>query len=540
MKKIPFLFFISLIPSAFLFSKPKIEDNTFASLIVNNSDYSISVDGEKIPPGEKKEHRFPLHTSAMAMGDWNVEYTIPLTESINYVFQEPKALSDNQNKFIIENPNGKFISDCYAVVINNSDDLIQCKGRGTIFYSCYTKGVINSGKELPAIGTVPAHTSAVCPIKPNNEFYIVPDKTGEKLNAGISYRKGYVYFIRYADGKISLQDARPIQCIKEKLWKKEYSKNIVLRDVVQNKGFLYVLGTETLKDSKNNFYLSGFVQCLDRKGNEVWKREYAEKGTDTVLYDMELCSDGSLVIVGQTVAEKTAGVVLLWTADGKSAKSSSVKEVIGLERVRKNSQEGFAAGGYDLDGNPVSVLFDKNLSVTKVVSGHEAAFLGTQSDASKNSLAEDFVQSASAGLTLNDGSRLVAGESSGLERPVATVARLKNTSEYEIFYAATEPNSFVSDMKIISENTHLLISGSMNGKDSFGNGGSPFVRCLDIKTGALLWENIDSEREYEVCTRIAAFDDYGFAEILVNADSDGDVSSPCALIRTNSVGAYDF
>lgn len=527
MKKIPLLFLVPFIFSSLLFSKDKIEDNTFISVIVNNSDFSISVDGQALAPGEQMEHKFPLHTSAMAVADWNVEYTVPLTESVRYVFEESKALSDNQKSFVIENPVGKFITDCYVVIANDSDEVVQCKGRGTISYSCYTKGVVNSGKELPSIGTVPAHSTAVCPIKVGNEFYIAPDTLNERLPANISYRKGYVYWISYKNQKITLLDARPIQSAKEKLWKKEFIGNVIARKVVQQDGALYVLGTESARDSKNNIFVSGFVQKLGKRGAEEWKLSYGVQGSDTFLYDM-IFDGKSFIVAGQSISENIEGIVFSFSPDGKLLDIKKEKASVGFDRVERKPSGEILVHGYGADEKPVSFLVKSGLSLERRSSQNNAAKVSS------------VIQSAGASVYGQNDVLYVAGERAGMEKPIAAVAKVVPDGGVEILYSAHEPFSFISDMKINRELGQLLICGSLGARDQYGNGGRPFVRCIDIKTGGLVWESVYKTWKYEAAVSITALEDYGFAVVLLNADKDGDPCAPSAVVRTDSVGLADF
>ena len=63
------------------------------------------------------------------------------------------------------------------------------------------------------------------------------------------------------------------------------------------------------------------------------------------------------------------------------------------------------------------------------------------------------------------------------------------------------------DMRINSEKKQLIISGSMNAKDQAGNGWSPFIHCIDIETGKVIWESIFKSKNYEVAVKIAELQD---------------------------------
>lgn len=512
-----------------IYAKPKIEDNTFSATVINNSDFEILVDGERIAPGAQVEHKFPLHNSAMASADWDIEYTVPLTDKVFYVFDENKTLSDNQKIFAIANPTGLYVEHCYAVVFNDSDEVVECRGRGTIGYSCYTKGVVNSRNALPDVGSVAAHSVAVCPIgSVSSEFTIMPTSTNARLATGISYRKGYVYYISYKDGKVTLRDARPIQSVKEKLWKKEYGRSVILRGIKTKGNKAFVLGTDNVKDAKGNLYSEGFIQRIDAAGAEDWKEPCSVKGADTYLYDIAFDGPESFLIAAQTVGADYEGLLLSYDVEGKLKKRLPVKGSVGFDAIRKDKGGNLYVRGADMNGSPLEYSVGAGLALSKV------------KPFDLDPLAEEFVQSVTAVLYDDGGATFIAGESARQERPTATVVQVKAGGGVDVLYSAREPNSYIMDMKIKRKEGVLLVCGSLDAKDSAGNGGKPFIRCVNIKSGVVEWEHIFKTSRYEVAFKIAEFESYGFGVLLVNANDEGNISAPCALVRTNAVGEFDF
>ena len=56
-------------------------DNTFTASVVNNSRFSVTIDGKSIRPEETINNAFPLHDSELYDG-WGVYYTVLLTKNV--------------------------------------------------------------------------------------------------------------------------------------------------------------------------------------------------------------------------------------------------------------------------------------------------------------------------------------------------------------------------------------------------------------------------------------------------------------------------
>ena len=291
---------------------------------------------------------------------------------------------------------------------------------------------------------------------------------------------------------------------------------------------IYLIGTEILSDKKENNYSSGFIQCLDRKGSELWKQSYAVKGKDTYLYDMALLDENTIGVVGQIILDNEMGLFLAYDAGGNLKKTVKIQESVGLEKIRKSADGSFVISGYDTEGNPVSYSVGSDFEMKKL------------NPTEKTDSSSELIQSVNAEVYDDEGNLYSAGESAEMEKPVACVVKSTKDKKNSVLYMATEPNSYITNMKINRKTGELLVCGSLSGKDEFGNGGKPFIRCLESKSGKIVWENILQKNKYEIAVKIVSCDDYGFVVLLANADGDGNLASPCALVRTNAVGKVEF
>ena len=81
-------FLLSLfIICSFSYAAPKKKNNTFTSIIQNDSDFTIILDDETIAAGAQAQHVFPLYEGDL-YDAWNVQYEIKLTDSVSYVLTD--------------------------------------------------------------------------------------------------------------------------------------------------------------------------------------------------------------------------------------------------------------------------------------------------------------------------------------------------------------------------------------------------------------------------------------------------------------------
>lgn len=530
MKKTLFLLFlIFIISSSFAKKKQSPVDNTFSCLVQNESDFEITIDGIEIKPKQSENHKFPLHSAALYDG-WTVEYKIPLLDFAYYVHSEKKSLVDNQKALKIENPATNSAFACYVVIKNLSNDAVQIQNslRGSIL-PCYARGAVNGRRDLlEPVYSIAAGASAVISLEKEEKLFVANDNTGNNCPIQIQFAKGYAYEYVFDGENLVLCDARPLHLLKEKLWHKDFEDSQVIRAVQQADEKIYLIGTEILSDKKENNYSSGFIQCLDRKGSELWKQSYAVKGKDTYLYDMALLDENTIGVVGQIILDNEMGLFLAYDAGGNLKKTVKIQESVGLEKIRKSADGSFVISGYDTKGNPVSYSVGSDFEMKKL------------NPTEKTDSSSELIQSVNAEIYDNEGNLYLAGESAEMEKPVACIVKSAKDKKNSVLYMATEPNSYITDMKINRKTGELLVCGSLGGKDEFGNGGKPFIRCVEAKSGKIVWENILQKSKYEIVVKISSCDEYGFAVLLANADGDGNLASPCALFRTNAVGKVEF
>ena len=150
---------------------------------------------------------------------------------------------------------------------------------------------------------------------------------------------------------------------------------------------------------------------------------------------------------------------------------------------------------------------------------------------------KNFFYSESKYIEATNGTIYISGDSKypNLERPVATILSISGENNYSAIYTAKEPFSFITDMILNEEENQLVFVGTLNAEDEYGNCGTPFIRCIDLKEKRIMWE-AKLNGEYEICARVTRCEDYGYILLLVNVDEDGAPSVPFKIIRTNATG----
>ncbi len=539
-KNLFFLFLIFSFSLAFAKKEESPVDNTFPCLVQNESDFEITIDGLSLASGKSESHKFPLHTSVLYDG-WTVEYKIPLTASAWYVHSEKKSVIDNQKILKIENPAQNSAFACYVMIQNQSNAAIQLQNSKRGIFPCVESGAVNGRRDLvKSVYSIAAGASAVASLDTAENLFVANENNGKKYPLRFQFAKGYVYNYIVDGKKCLLKDARPIHLLKEKLWHKDFNKNQIVRAIRQADGKIFVAGTEKDYDEKYRPYYAGCVQCLDKNGAELWTQSYNPrlidkkdkksseiKYYDSEFYDCALLDKNTIGVVGQLAHDDYTGIFLCYDLDGRRKRALTILDTLGFDKIEKSRDGSFLVFGYDEKENYISFEITHDFSLTKKKFVEIPPY-------------SEFVQDVNAKLYDDAGNLYVAGESANVEKPTACIVKSSSDGKNSVLYEATEPNSYIADMKINRKTDELVICGSLGGKDSFGNGGKPFIRCVDAKTGSVIWENVFQTAKYEIASKITSRDDYGFVVLLVNVNDDGNVCAPCTLVRTNAVGKEEF
>ena len=248
-------------------SSSDVIDNTFTASVVNNSRFSVTIDGKSIRSEETVNNAFPLHDSELYDG-WAVHYTIPLTKDVFYEHKEKIQITDRQQTVVIANPvRNERISETYIIVKNASKQSIHLtNGHGTIF-PCCLEGRINTREAKPEHNIAPGRTAVYEIIKPQEALPSVKVcvSVGRKnypLTDNTHLQPGFVYTYSFDGKQIVKEDERPLLKTGEPLWRQEVADGVTVSKLIsaQESAFFYAVGKVQKKDTNGNLYEEGFVQ----------------------------------------------------------------------------------------------------------------------------------------------------------------------------------------------------------------------------------------------------------------------------------------
>jgi len=109
--------------------------------------------------------------------------------------------------------------------------------------------------------------------------------------------------------------------------------------------------------------------------------------------------------------------------------------------------------------------------------------------------------------------------------------RLKNQPQSNSYYYAA---------LLETENNRIVLAGTLQAKDEYGNGGKPFIESIDMTTGILDWREILSGSVFtgtNLVTDISTAPDYGYV-LSLSGINNGNVGKPYKITRINSRGKY--
>lgn len=199
---------IYFIPIVILFlfsacSTSKVVDNTFSTIIKNESNYEINIDGVVVPAGTKVEHKFPLHNNELYNGSIIVKYKILLTDSIYYYFTDKIFIEDNQKEVEILEKDF-FIEDSYMIIQNWANDTFNITDalKENIF-PCYKNGIINDSSITQTWYCSP-NSTVVCKIEHIPLFVSDTLSKKEPIPLKVPYKKGYIYRVILENERINI------------------------------------------------------------------------------------------------------------------------------------------------------------------------------------------------------------------------------------------------------------------------------------------------------------------------------------------------
>ena len=566
-------------------SSSDVIDNTFTASVVNNSRFSVTIDGKSIRPEETTNNAFPLHDSELYDG-WGVYYTVLLTKKVFYEHKEKIQITDRQQTVVIANPvQNERISETYIIVKNASKQSIQLtNGLGTIF-PCCLEGRINTSEAKHEHNIAPGRIAVYEIVKPQEALSSVKVcvSVGRKnypLTDNTHLQPGYVYTYAFDGKQIVKEDERPLLKTGEPLWNRNGADGVSVSKLISAPAgdIFYAVGKVRKKDANGNPYDAGFIQCTESSGKERWGRSFDETGCDSAVYDGIVLDNGDLLAVGHTSGDVQHGLALLYSSDGVLLNTQKIANTSAFESVIPLSAGAFLVTGFDSEDKLIfgKVHIEKSviryapfsgplsLAGTEFVTNAFPLYdtqsktlfvccnlLDTVTELPLSSalfaLAEDgtatriplqhVIKSVAAVRKDANGVLYIGGETGTAEHSTAMVITVDAAQNRQnVLYTGGAPYAYIADMQLNEKSGELIIAGTEKAADSTGNNGTPFFKSLALSSGKELWTAGYSDKTYELLSSFIPCTDYGFIAQFTAVNENGEYTPPLCTARISATG----
>ena len=558
---------------------PKVVDNTFQATIVNDSHFTVSIDGKIIKTGEAIKNSFPLRKSQLYDG-WHVNYTIPFSKDIFYLHTEKVAITNDQTTVIIEVPSKDNVREAYIVIKNTSKQSVRLTdGSLTAFPFCL-EGRVNTQYVEKEYNIAPSKVavyemSREDEIKRGRVFVSQGNKHFPVLEHTV-LRRGYVYTFEFNGKEVVKVDELPILKMGEPLWKIE-DDSLAIEKVLKACNLYYAVGKKRVVDIDGNSYYCPYIRCMDSFGNLTWETE--KFSIDGKFSDATPLEGGNLLVCGQSVvANENVGSLLLYSSNGTLQSSKNYSNLQICSNVVA-SDDGIILVGFDNEGNlnlsrvtvsdnailsdkkigsalptdiiestnSLSLLYDstsKTLFLFCNFASEEGKTLPSKLFAIKeNGKTEEInlnnkIASVSCAVMSSSGEIYAGGESAIDEKTEEVILKIERDSEVKVFYQGSSPFSYIASMALDEMSKTLVASGVCKAKESYGIGGMPFIASFDLANGKELWRCEYKDMKKNILRSFVPCVDYGFIGSFSSVTQEGEFVSYGASIlsRMNATG----
>lgn len=548
-----------------------IVDNTFKTEVINDSFFSVTIDGKSLKSGEKTQHSFPLNDSDLYDG-WGVDYTIPLSREVFYLHKDKVQITNNQKIVVIETPIKNNIREAYIVVKNTSKQSMQLtNGMGTIF-ACCLEGRVNTRNAKFELNIAPSKVAIYEISKSNEEIkkervYVWQDKVNYSLLQNTSLRNGYVYTFEFNGKEVIKVDERPLLKVGEMPWKNE-DASLIIEKVFVRENFAYSMGRKKTSDADGNYYYCPYLSCLDSSTGAI-RWEKMEATTEGSIYDGVILSNGNILSVGQSITkDNNVGAMWLYSPYGVLLNSKNCSEYLGFSAISSNN----IVVGFDEKGISIAkISFGQNIlqykslplqlsqkdSITSAIPFYNqnsknqllfCNFLNEEGESLPSKLYElkedgnvkeislqDKISSIASIVQTSSGHVYVGGETARNEKSEAIILKMDGEN-LDVLYQGEKSFSYISSLQLSEETKELIATGVCKAKESSGLGGVPFIVSLDLASGKKAWRQEYKGMKYQVLRSIFPCLDYGFVASFSSILPNGEDYGSSVLLRLTASG----
>jgi len=145
-------------------------------------------------------------------------------------------------------------------------------------------------------------------------------------------------------------------------------------------------------------------------------------------------------------------------------------------------------------------------------------------------------------LAGTDGGYYLAGQEQKGDGTYAALINydVNNKELWRLSSGQPPSNSYYYAALLDTGNSRIVLAGTLQADDEYGNGGKPFIESVDTATGILDWREILSGSAFtgiNIVTAVSAAPDYGYV-LALSGINNGYINKPYKIARVNSRGKY--
>jgi hypothetical protein len=548
---------------------PSPQDGGITVRAVNNTGMDVELFDETrlIPRNSERVISLPRLQSDLNDG-YSVTYRVNLMDDIyiNIRRDENIIITGNQDNIIFESPDFNFESS-YFILKNSGRQTIGLRNdRGNSGIIEYLLPVLRFARytSIPAYRSTPyiepGGRHLYDTLAPGNNHFLIELDQYKTIPLSINrVLPGYLYSFTFDGTAAVLVDKRPLRRIGEAPWSR----------TMPGAGYPAVLAAggagafavpspgyelkEAARTAEGGLLSAGFAEGnggyipLARKeaedGTLRWQLESSRRTDSLSAYYLALArGNGSLWFAAggaDTGINDTAGFKAYIRCIQDLGPSASTQWELGPDDF---TEQCGAVRSVSWDAARRRCLVTGDLLNTEGIAAY-TAFIDSAGKILK-------VDAGFRGFSFNriisaaDGAYYLVGEEQkgdGLSYAVL----LKYNAEGERLWRTTEQppaGSYYQDAVLDEDGETLVLAGTMNGTDSYGSGGKPFIECVGTDSGGREWIKVLDEPVFNGVTLAAGIvkaSDYGYVLSLAGI-SGGAYRAPFIVVRVNARGLYEL
>jgi hypothetical protein len=537
--------------------------------VINNTwmDVEIFDETRVIPRGSERNISLPRLRAGLNDG-YSVTYRVKLMDDIylNVRRDENIVIAEGQNSITIESPDFNFESSYFIVRNGGGQSISLRKDRRNSETIEYIRPVFRVDRYtfIPGYSgddpyITPGNQRLYDTLVPGDNFFLIETDQYKTIPFSINrVLPGYFYFFTFDGTAVTLTDARPLRRIGEPPWSRtlpDISSPAIL--AAEGEGAFAVPSADYELKAANRTAEGGLLSAgfAEQNGGYVpLARKEAEDGT--LRWQLEPSRRADSRSAYYLALARGGGD--LWFAAGGA--DTGKNEAAGFKAYIRCFRDLGASVSVQWELGPDD--FTERCGAVKSICWDAANrrclvtgdLLNTETAAAYTAFIDDNgkilkVDAGFRGFSFSrivgaaDGAYYLIGEerkSDGLSYAVL----LKYSAEGErLWRTQRQPpaESYYQDAILDEDEGTIVLAGTMNGTDSYGSDGNPFIECVNTAAGEREWIKALDEPAFGGVTLAAGIvkaPDYGYVLSLAGI-TDGAYRAPFIAARVNARGFYN-